>query len=173
MAKGSTPPPSTGNVRKLSDVSIESNLKKAGWRVERLKSGLKAFEINGDRVIEAAKIEQLDMLVRKQIADDQGALPDAPEAGVTMDARPTPRKGRVSQPRLEGVADPVIEELNEQADIVRDKKIALDLAKTEHSNEAEILKGLMNKHSMKGIRHGSWTHTLKDTQVLESKPPED
>jgi len=72
--------------------------------------------------------------------------------------------------RLPGMDEPAIEELDRQAEVVRQAKIALDAAKAKHADEADLMKELLHKHGRKRCRYGGWNHVIEETEKLVSKP---
>ncbi len=72
--------------------------------------------------------------------------------------------------RLPGMEDPPIEELDRQAEVVKQAKIALDQAKSKHADEADMMKELLRKHGRRRCRYGGWNHVIEETEKLVSKP---
>ncbi len=152
----------------IAEVSITDDLRKLGWRVEKLTSGYSAYEIHGDRKIgPATSIKALQTQVMlasgPAVAKAKGqpepdhALPDAAEA---------------YEPRLPTMEEPQNDELNRLADIAIDAKEAKEKATAQFKDDCDSMRNRMRDFDRKRYTRRGFTLVIEDSEKLVIKKAE-
>lgn len=155
----------------LVDVAAMDELKKLGWRVEKLESGWSAYEINGDRKIgPATSIKALQTQVNLASGPPMAKAKGNGKAAETpIEDAPAPD---AYEPRLPTMEEPEIDELNRQADnciaALEKKKMATAAAK----DEDDIMREKMREFGRKRYSRHGFSLVIEDSEKLVIKKAE-
>lgn len=158
----------------MQEIGFQDELKKWGWRVEHLKSGIHAVEINGDRRIGPASTlkalhTQVSLaagpVVEKKPANGKGNGKNV--AGES--ASPAPQR---AEQRLPSMEEPEIDELNALADACIDAKAAKEKANATFKDQCDVMRENMRTFKRKRYTRDGFTLTIEDSEKLVIKKAE-
>jgi hypothetical protein len=163
----------------LADTAIVSELKDLGWRAEKVKSGWRAMEVNGDRMIgPATSIKALQTQVNLASGppaqtktngkgNGNGSAAKMPDEIETVEAT-----SQTAAPRLPTMEEPEIDELNLLADRCIDAKAAKEQANAAFKDECDVMRENMRTFKRKRYTRHGFTLTIEDSEKLVIKKAE-
>lgn len=152
----------------MQDIALEDELKKLGWRVDRLSSGLHASEMHGDgRIGPAANIKALHTQVMLKSGPPKNGNGKAAAANIA-DVVPEHDLAPGEQ-RLPTMEEPEIDELNRQADVCIAKLQERKLASTASKDADDVMREKMREFGRKRYsRHGK-SFVIEESEKLVIK----
>lgn len=154
----------------MADVAIVSELKDLGWNAKKRTEGdgYVAHEINGDRIIGPARTLKA-LQTQVNLASGPVAAKSNGNGNGNGKAEAAPEVFESPEPRLPTMEEPEIDELNRQADKVRQALEARKRANDEYKDQEEIMREKMRTFGRKRYHRNGKVYSIHDSEKLVIK----